>query len=33
MGVELTGIYWHFVDVVWVALYSTVYLLSDGARI
>ena len=33
MGLELTGIYWHFVDVVWVALYSTVYLLADGARI
>ncbi len=27
MGVELTGIYWHFVDVVWVILYTLVYLL------
>jgi cytochrome c oxidase subunit 3 len=27
MGVELTGIYWHFVDFVWVILYTTVYLL------
>ena len=32
MGVELTGIYWHFVDVVWVVLYTLVYLLSNGAR-
>ena len=27
MGVELTGIYWHFVDLVWVILYTTVYIL------
>jgi cytochrome c oxidase subunit 3 len=32
MGVELSGIYWHFVDVVWVILYTLVYLLSNGAR-
>jgi cytochrome c oxidase subunit 3 len=32
MGVELSGIYWHFVDVVWVVLYTLVYLLSTGAR-
>jgi cytochrome c oxidase subunit 3 len=27
MGVEATGIYWHFVDVMWIIVYSTVYLL------
>ncbi len=27
MGVELTGIYWHFVDLVWVILYTVVYIL------
>ena len=32
IGVELSGIYWHFVDVVWVVLYTLVYLLSNGAR-
>ncbi|HEY3612064.1 MAG TPA: cytochrome c oxidase subunit 3 [Gaiellales bacterium] len=32
MGMELSGIYWHFVDVVWVVLYTLVYLLSNGAR-
>ena len=32
MGVELSGIYWHFVDVVWVVLYTLVYMLSSGAR-
>jgi cytochrome c oxidase subunit 3 len=28
MGVELTGIYWHFVDFVWVILYAIVYLVA-----
>jgi cytochrome c oxidase subunit 3 len=38
-GVEIGGIYWHFVDVMWIVVYSTVYLLemacpapSGGAR-
>ncbi|MGQ0534578.1 MAG: cytochrome c oxidase subunit 3 [Methanobacteriota archaeon] len=26
LGVEVTAIYWHFVDVVWVILYAVVYL-------
>jgi cytochrome c oxidase subunit 3 len=26
-GVELPGIYWHFVDVMWIVVYSSVYLL------
>ncbi len=26
-GIEVPGIYWHFVDVMWVIVYSTVYLL------
>ena len=26
-GVEIGGIYWHFVDVMWIVVYSTVYLL------
>ena len=26
-GVELPGIYWHFVDVMWIVVYATVYLL------
>ncbi len=25
-GVEVPGIYWHFVDVMWVVVYTTVYL-------
>ena len=26
-GVELPGIYWHFVDVMWVIVYSSIYIL------
>ena len=26
-GVEIPGIYWHFVDVMWIVVYSAVYLL------
>jgi len=27
MGVEVPGIYWHFVDVMWVIVFTTVYVL------
>jgi len=27
-GVEVPGIYWHFVDIMWVIVFSTVYLAS-----
>ena len=27
MGVEVPGIYWHFVDIMWLVVYSTVYIL------
>jgi cytochrome c oxidase subunit 3 len=26
-GVEVPGIYWHFVDIMWVIVYSTIYIL------
>ena len=26
-GVEVPGIYWHFVDVMWVVVYTTIYIL------
>jgi len=26
-GVEISGIYWHFVDVMWIVVYATVYIL------
>jgi heme/copper-type cytochrome/quinol oxidase subunit 3 len=25
--VEITGLYWHFVDVVWIVLFTVIYLL------
>ncbi len=28
MNVELVGLYWHFVDVVWIAIFMAVYLLQ-----
>jgi cytochrome c oxidase subunit 3 len=27
LGVEVPGIYWHFVDVMWIIVYASVYLL------
>ena len=27
LGVEIPGIYWHFVDVMWIVVYTTVYLI------
>ena len=27
LGMEVPGIYWHFVDIMWVIVYSTVYVL------
>lgn len=27
LGVELFGLYWHFVDVVWIALFTVIYLI------
>jgi cytochrome c oxidase subunit 3 len=26
-GVEIGGIYWHFVDIMWIVVYTTVYLI------
>jgi cytochrome c oxidase subunit 3 len=26
-GVELGGIYWHFVDIMWIVVYTTVYII------
>ena len=26
-GVEVPGIYWHFVDVMWIIVFTTVYIL------
>ena len=26
-AVEVSGLYWHFVDVVWIAIFAVVYLI------
>ena len=28
MNVEIVGLYWHFVDIVWIVLFTVVYLLQ-----
>jgi len=28
LDVEICGLYWHFVDVVWVAIFTLVYLIQ-----
>ena len=28
MQIEVTGLYWHFVDVIWVFLYPLLYLID-----
>ncbi len=30
LTVEITGLYWHFVDVVWIVIFTVVYLLQRG---
>jgi len=28
MTVEITGLYWHFVDVIWIVIFTVVYLIQ-----
>ncbi len=28
MNVELVALYWHFVDIVWIVIFTVVYLLQ-----
>jgi cytochrome c oxidase subunit 3/cytochrome o ubiquinol oxidase subunit 3 len=28
MNVEMVGLYWHFVDIVWIVIFTVVYLLQ-----
>jgi len=30
--VELVGLYWHFVDLVWIVLFTIIYLLPDSVK-
>ncbi len=29
LGVEMVGLYWHFVDIVWIIIFTVVYLIPD----
>jgi cytochrome c oxidase subunit 3/cytochrome o ubiquinol oxidase subunit 3 len=28
LNVELAGLYWHFVDIVWIAIFTLIYLIQ-----
>lgn len=32
-AVEISGLYWHFVDVVWIVIFTVVYLLPTGTSV
>jgi heme/copper-type cytochrome/quinol oxidase subunit 3 len=32
LPVELVGLYWHFVDIVWIVIFTVVYLIPDAPR-
>jgi len=32
MNVEMVGLYWHFVDIIWIVIFTVVYLI-DAARV
>ena len=32
LPVEMVGLYWHFVDIVWIVIFTVVYLIPTGNR-
>ncbi len=32
IAVEIVGLYWHFVDIVWIVIFTVVYLIPTGPR-
>ncbi len=30
LDIEIVGLYWHFVDIVWIVIFTVVYLLGVG---
>jgi heme/copper-type cytochrome/quinol oxidase subunit 3 len=30
MAVEMVGLYWHFVDIVWIVIFTVIYLIPTG---
>ena len=35
LDLEIAGLYWHFVDIVWIVIFTVIYLISatDGAPV
>lgn len=33
MNVELAGLYWHFVDIIWIIVFTVVYLMGTTIRV
>jgi heme/copper-type cytochrome/quinol oxidase subunit 3 len=33
LNVEIAGLYWHFVDIVWIAIFTLVYLIQPGTPV
>jgi cytochrome c oxidase subunit 3/cytochrome o ubiquinol oxidase subunit 3 len=31
--VEMVGLYWHFVDVVWIVIFTVIYLIPTGSPV
>jgi heme/copper-type cytochrome/quinol oxidase subunit 3 len=32
MNLELVGLYWHFVDIIWIVIFTVVYLISASPK-
>ena len=30
--VEIAGLYWHFVDVVWIVIFTVIYLMPQAGQ-
>ena len=30
LNLELVGLYWHFVDIIWIVIFTVVYLLASA---
>jgi heme/copper-type cytochrome/quinol oxidase subunit 3 len=33
LTVEIAGLYWHFVDIVWIVIFTVVYLIPDAPAV
>ena len=32
LNIEIAGLYWHFVDIVWIIIFTAVYLMGTALR-